>query len=218
MPKGDIRPTSERIREALFSSVADILPGARVLDLFAGSGVLGLEALSRGAHVVWWVEKNDRTVKFLRQSVRGMTRDVGAETRVVRADVGGFLGTGPYRDRREETLSAWQLSMEGLAACPNTFLKVGGIGMPMMGLRWDRQERPPTSEALAAPWRDPLRKVIDTFGPSRCMFESNYPVDMRGAGYVVLWNAFKRIAHGYSDAEKQDLFHDTAARAYRLSV
>lgn len=99
MPKGDIRPTSERIREALFSSVADILPGARVLDLFAGSGVLGLEALSRGAHVVWWVEKNDRTVKFLRQSVRGMTRDVGAETRVVRADVGGFLGTAGESDK-----------------------------------------------------------------------------------------------------------------------
>ena len=48
------------------------------------------------------------------------------------------------------------------------------------------------------------------------MFESNFPVDKKGAGYVVLWNAFKRIAAGYSDDEKRDLFHDTAARAYRL--
>jgi predicted TIM-barrel fold metal-dependent hydrolase len=49
------------------------------------------------------------------------------------------------------------------------------------------------------------------------MFESNYPVDMMGAGYVVLWNAFKRIAADYSEADKRNLFHDTAARAYRLA-
>ena len=50
------------------------------------------------------------------------------------------------------------------------------------------------------------------------MFESNFPVDKRGVGYVVLWNAFKRIAAGYSDDEKRDLFHDTAARAYRIDT
>ena len=88
--------------------------------------------------------------------------------------------------------------------------------MPMMGFRWDRQERPPTSEELSAPWLEPLQRVIETFGPDRCMFESNFPVDMRGAGYVVLWNAFKRIAADYSSSEKRDMFHDTAARAYRL--
>jgi predicted TIM-barrel fold metal-dependent hydrolase len=50
------------------------------------------------------------------------------------------------------------------------------------------------------------------------MFESNFPVDERGAGYVTIWNAFKRIAAQYSDAEKRDLFHDSAARAYRLKT
>jgi predicted TIM-barrel fold metal-dependent hydrolase len=48
------------------------------------------------------------------------------------------------------------------------------------------------------------------------MFESNYPVDGRGAGYGVLWNAYKRIATDYSSDEKRDLFHDTAARVYRI--
>lgn len=140
------------------------------------------------------------------------------ETPIVINHLGGFLGVGPYKDRREETLEFWRAQMARLAACPNTFLKVGGIGMPMLGFRWDRQPAPPTSEELAAPWAAPLRYVIDTFGPERCMFESNYPVDMRGAGYVVLWNAFKRIAAGYSADEKRDLFHDTAARAYRLQT
>ena len=50
------------------------------------------------------------------------------------------------------------------------------------------------------------------------MFESNFPVDKRCCSYVVLWNAFKRIASGYSADEKRDLFHDTAARAYRVTT
>ena len=142
------------------------------------------------------------------------------DTPIVIDHLGAILGTGPYKDRRDEILAQWRASMSELAACPNTFLKVGGIGMPMMGFRWDRQEVPPTSAELAAPWSEPLQWVINEFGPDRCMFESNFPVDKRGAGYVVLWNAFKRIAAdgGYSAAEKRDLFHDSAARAYRLPL
>ena len=140
------------------------------------------------------------------------------ETPIVVDHLGGFLGTGPYKDRRPEILAFWKTAMAELATCPNTFLKVGGIGMPMMGFRWDKQDAPPNSEELAAPWREPIQWVIEQFGPHRCMFESNFPVDKRGAGYTVLWNAFKRIAADYSDAEKRDLFHNTAARAYRLQL
>lgn len=140
------------------------------------------------------------------------------ETPIVIDHLGAVLGTGPYKGRRDEILTFWRAAMTELAACANTYLKLGGIGMPMMGFRWDHQERPPTSEELAAPWSEPIQFVIEQFGPDRCMFESNFPVDKRGAGYVVLWNAFKRIAAeaGYSAEEKRDLFHDTAARAYRL--
>ena len=106
--------------------------------------------------------------------------------------------------------------MAELAACPNTYLKVGGIGMPMMGFRWDKRDTPATSDELTSAWSGPINDVIEMFGPRRCMFESNFPVDKRSAGYVVLWNAFKKMAAGYSDDEKRDLFHDTAARVYRL--
>ncbi len=138
------------------------------------------------------------------------------DTPIVVNHLGCLLGTGPYKDRREEILAFWRSAMADLAACPNTFLKVGGIGMPMMGFRWDKQDVPPTSEELAKPWAEPIQWAIETFGPDRCLFESNFPVDKQGAGYVVLWNAYKRIAAHYSPAEKRDLFHDTAARAYRL--
>ncbi len=138
------------------------------------------------------------------------------ETTIVINHLGCILGTGPYKDRRDEILQFWEGAMSDLAACPNTYLKVGGIGMPMMGFRWDKQDAPPNSEELAEPWAEPIRWVIDRFGPDRCMFESNFPVDGRGAGYVVLWNAFKRIAADYSVDEKRLLFHDTAATAYKL--
>ena len=108
--------------------------------------------------------------------------------------------------------------MRDLAACPNTYLKVGGIGMPMMGFRWDKQAKPPTSEELAAPWREPIEFVIDAFGPARCMFESNFPVDMVSCSYTVLWNAFKRLTADFSTDERALLFHDTAARVYRLDA
>ena len=140
------------------------------------------------------------------------------DTPIVINHLGGILGTGPYKDRRKEILELWRAGMAHLASCPNTYLKVGGIGMPMMGFRWDKRDAPPTSPELAEPWEEPIRYVIEAFGPGRCMFESNFPVDKRGAGYVVLWNAFKRIAAGYSADEKRDLFHDSAARAYRLDT
>jgi predicted TIM-barrel fold metal-dependent hydrolase len=138
------------------------------------------------------------------------------DTPIVIDHLGGILGTGPYKGRRDEILDFWRRSMTELAACANTYLKVGGIGMPMMGFRWDKQAVPPTSEELAAPWSETIRWAIETFGPDRCMFESNYPVDGRGASYVVLWNAYKRIAADFSPDEKRLLFHDTAAAAYRL--
>jgi predicted TIM-barrel fold metal-dependent hydrolase len=57
---------------------------------------------------------------------------------------------------------------------------------------------------------------MELFGPERCMFESNYPVDRAAAGYGVLWNAFKRLTVGAGKEHRAMLFHDTAARVYRL--
>ena len=69
-PRGDtVRPTADRVREALFASLAPLLPGAAVLDAFAGSGALGLEARSRGAAHVTFVEQDRRALEALRTNV-----------------------------------------------------------------------------------------------------------------------------------------------------
>ena len=61
-----------------------------------------------------------------------------------------------------------------------------------------------------------FEETIGRFGPARCMFESNFPVDKVSAGYDVVWNSFKRLVAGASADEKAALFHDTAARVYRI--
>ena len=61
-----------------------------------------------------------------------------------------------------------------------------------------------------------MATCIELFGVDRCMFESNFPVEKMGIGWVALWNAFKRIAAGASADEKLAMFSGTARRIYRL--
>src|SRR5512136_2612918 len=69
-PGRAVRPTPDRVREALFSILGEAVPGARVADLFAGTGALGLEALSRGAASALFVEKDRRTAELLRRNLQ----------------------------------------------------------------------------------------------------------------------------------------------------
>jgi L-fuconolactonase len=104
-----------------------------------------------------------------------------------------------------------------MAQCPNVKLKLGGIGMPRFGFDWHTRETPIGSEELASSIAPLLSYCIDQFGPQRCMFESNFPVDKVSFSYPVLFNAFKRFSEPYSAVERTALFHDTAVRAYRIS-
>ncbi|HJC61654.1 MAG TPA: 16S rRNA (guanine(966)-N(2))-methyltransferase RsmD [Candidatus Dietzia intestinigallinarum] len=74
VPPAGTRPTTDRVREALFSAIVSRvdLEGAAVLDLFAGSGALGLEAVSRGADTAWFVEENARAVACLKKNTAGV--------------------------------------------------------------------------------------------------------------------------------------------------
>ena len=129
--------------------------------------------------------------------------------------LGGPLGIGPYAGRRDEVLAEWRRSITEVAACDNVVLKLGGIGMAIHGMGWHRTGGA-TADELVATWGEPIRFCIETFGPDRCMFESNFPVDGVSCTYADLWAAFEQIADGYSPSERDDLFAGTATRAYRL--
>jgi predicted TIM-barrel fold metal-dependent hydrolase len=125
----------------------------------------------------------------------------------------------PDTDDRSAVMAIWREGMKALAACPNVVVKLGGIGMDsQFGMGWTKQEKPPTSNQVVAWWGDDIRFCIDTFGPDRCLFESNFPVDRWAVGYTVLWNAFQKMAAIYSDAEQDALFSGTAIRAYKLDL
>ena len=129
---------------------------------------------------------------------------------------GGLLGIGPYRGRRDALNRAWQQEIAALATCPNVVVKLGGLGMPRCGFGWHARSEPATSAGLAEEMAPYHLFCIEQFGVDRCLFESNFPVDRVSYSYIVLWNAFKRLAENFSPAERAALFHDTAARVYRL--
>lgn len=138
------------------------------------------------------------------------------DLKIVLDHVGNPLGIGAYRGKRNEVFSRWAASIKALAAHPNVYIKIGGLGMRYSGLDFNERTEPPSSETVAAACRPYVETCIDAFGASRSMFESNFPVDKVSYSYQVFWNACKLMAKGASSTEKADLFAGTATRFYRL--
>jgi predicted TIM-barrel fold metal-dependent hydrolase len=130
--------------------------------------------------------------------------------------IGAPLGVGPYAGKRDEVFQAWSRGIAALAGCPNVFVKLGGVGSLRSGYDWHERLVKPSSVELAAALRPYFEWCIEKLGADRCMFESNFPVEKLSTSYVNLWNSFKRITEKYSVGERAALFHDTAARVYRI--
>lgn len=138
------------------------------------------------------------------------------ETTIVFDHFGTPLGVGMYEGRRDEIFDEWASSVSDLAACDNIVAKLGGLAMPDNGFGWHTAERPPTSDEFVEAQERYFHHTIGAFGPERCMFESNFPVDRFSLSYPVLWNALKKIAARYSPDEQAAMFEGAARRTYRL--
>lgn len=99
--------------------------------------------------------------------------------------------------------AGWRRGVRLLGACPNVSIKITGFGM--VDGAW-------TQDSIA-PFVD---TIVDAFGPGRCMFGSNFPVDKLMSSYDRLWNSFRSIAARWSAHEQRAVLHDTAIRVYRL--
>jgi predicted TIM-barrel fold metal-dependent hydrolase len=137
-------------------------------------------------------------------------------TDIVLDHTGGPLVLGRYTGRSGEAFADWRRDMALLAKCPNVSVKLGGLNMGLAGVDASARPRPYTSLEVGERQRGYILTTIDVFGPERCMFESNFPVDMRCISYGVLWNAFKRMTADFSAAERALLFSGTATRFYRI--
>lgn len=138
------------------------------------------------------------------------------ETTIVVNHCGGVVRIGSYAGCRDAVFQQWAASMRELAALPNVYVKLGGLGMRINGFDFEKGSTPPDSLQLAETWRPWMETCIEAFGASRCMFESNFPVDKGSYPYATLWNAFKRLTASATATERQALFEGTARRVYRL--
>ncbi len=192
------------IRNPAYSPPRGLLADKNFREAFAVLGRLGL------SFDAWLYHPQ---IDELRDLARAF-----AETKIVLNHVGGPIGIGAYAGKHKEVFPGWAASIKALAACPNVYVKLGGLGMRMGGFGFHEQPEPPSSETLANTWRPYTETCIDAFSPSRCMFESNFPVDKGSYSYPVFWNACKLLAKGTTETEKGDLFCATAARFYRLDL
>lgn len=140
------------------------------------------------------------------------------DTTLILDHFGTPLGVGIYRGSADAIFTQWKQDIRRLSRYPNVYAKLGGLAMPDNGFGWDKKDRPPTSDEFVQRQKQYYLHTIECFGPDRCMFESNFPVDRLSISYPVLWNAFKKIAAEFSEAEKHAMFYDTAARVYKLDT
>ncbi|MEC8921318.1 MAG: amidohydrolase family protein [Actinomycetota bacterium] len=196
---------SDQIRESHTKPPAGLLGHSNFRAGFAKLGEMGF------SFDAWMFHPQVKELVDLAASV--------PETPIVLDHLGGPLGIGPYAGIREEVRATLRPALEALAQHEQVVVKVGGIGMSIYGVGLNRLPEAPTSEQVAELWSEDIRHCVDTFGPERCMFESNFPVDRQGCSYTVLFNAFQRVAEeaGWSSVERAELFSGTARRFYRLN-
>ena len=188
------------------------IPGRAPAGLYAdqqfraGVARLGERGLS---YDTWHYHYQNQEFADLARAVPG--------TQIVLDHFGTPLGVGPYESQREQIYEQWRLDIAEIATCDNVVAKLGGLAMPDNGFGWNTAERPPTSDEFVDAQRRYYLHAIDSFGPERCMFESNFPVDRLSLSYRVLWNGLKKMVADFSPDERDAMFRGTAARVYRLT-
>ncbi len=138
------------------------------------------------------------------------------DTQMILDHFGTPLGVGPYAGHREEIFEQWKKDIAEIAQCENVVAKIGGLAMPDNGFGWNTRETPATSDEFVAAQKRYYLHTIESFGPDRCMMESNFPVDKLSVSYHVLYNGLKKIVADFSEDEKNAMFYGTAARVYSI--
>lgn len=144
--------------------------------------------------------------------------DAFPDTTIVLNHMGTAMGLEMSESERADLFIQWRYALSDLAKRDNVMCKVGGLGLPTWGFGFDQRPDPVGYLELADRWRPYVETAIEAFGESRCMMESNFPMDGRSCGFVPLWNALKHITRNCSQTGKEQLFYGTAARVYRMKV
>tara|TARA_B100001750_G_scaffold174703_1_gene142876 strand:- start:4839 stop:5906 length:1068 start_codon:yes stop_codon:yes gene_type:complete len=144
------------------------------------------------------------------------------ETPVMLCHLGSPVGAaGPYARQganaaeRERIVAAWERDLRAVAAHPRVHAKISGLAMPVLGFDWHRRSAPPSVGEVVDGFAPFVEVALDAFGPERCLFASNFPMDKASLPWTTLYAAFEQLAPS-DPATQRALFHDNAARFYGL--
>ena len=174
-------------------------------DFIRGAAILGERGLTLDS---WHYHHQHQEFLDLARAV--------PHTTLILDHFGTPLGVGRFKGKRDDIFAAWKDHMSELAECPNVMAKLGGLCMPDNGYGYMHRDLPPSSDEIVETQGKWYAHMLDVFGPERCMFESNFPVDRTAVSYVVIWNAFKKMSAHLDDAAQAALFSGTARRVYGL--
>ena len=121
-------------------------------------------------------------------------------TPIVLNHVGGPIGLGRYKGKRDAVFADWSARIRELAACPNVHVKLGGLGMRMFGFDVHEGELPPNSEQLAAAWRPYIETCIAAFGPEPRDVRKQFP---RRQGLLRLRRVLERLQAAGARRERE---------------
>jgi predicted TIM-barrel fold metal-dependent hydrolase len=192
-------------------------PSARLLAGAAPAGLYADPAFRRGLARV--AERGFVFDAFLFHFQLGelaaLARAVPSATIVI-DHLGAPVGYAGVPAGRDPVFGAWCRQVEALADLPNLVMKLGGLASIVTQYDAHTRPLPPSSQDFVDDRGAYFAHAIGCFGPERCMFESNFPVDSASISYGNLWNAYKIIAGEYGSAATHDLLAGTARRIYRL--
>jgi L-fuconolactonase len=140
--------------------------------------------------------------------------DAFPDATVVVNHCGGPVGINAYAT--PDRFSRWRTALGEVARRPNTMVKLSGLSARRIGLGLESRTDRPSAEELAKLWIPYLHACVELFGPSRCMWGSNFPVDVVAGDYATVLNAYKLALAGCSSSEKRAIFADNARRVYEV--
>jgi L-fuconolactonase len=130
---------------------------------------------------------------------------------------GPFASYGQTQAARQEIAKRWRDDLAALAGHPQVHAKISGLTMPVVGWGFHEHPTPPSRTQLVDCLGPMVETALELFGPQRCMFASNFPMDLVSAPWTSLYEVFDELTRTRDEAERKALFHDNAARFYRLA-
>jgi predicted TIM-barrel fold metal-dependent hydrolase len=130
---------------------------------------------------------------------------------------GPFAGYGHSEAARREIAARWRDDLAALAGHSHVHAKISGLTMPVLGFGFHDRGTPPSRHELVERLGPLVETALELFGPQRCMFASNFPMDKVSAPWTTFYEVFDELTRTREESERQALFHDNAVRFYGLA-